>query len=82
MMEKILAEGLAKSIGVSNFGVHELEILLASAKVKPVVNQVNKRFIALRAFVANRSVFSCRLSFIPTYMLIAFRLCVSVRRTE
>ena len=39
-MEKIHAEGLAKSIGVSNFDVPSLEILLASAKIKPVANQV------------------------------------------
>lgn len=31
---------LFRSIGISNFGVAELEILLASAKVKPVANQV------------------------------------------
>jgi diketogulonate reductase-like aldo/keto reductase len=29
-----------RSIGVSNFGVQHLEILLASAKIKPVANQV------------------------------------------
>ncbi|KAI0691430.1 NADP-dependent oxidoreductase domain-containing protein [Cytidiella melzeri] len=39
-MEKIKADGLAKSIGVSNFGVAELEILLDSAKVKPAANQI------------------------------------------
>ncbi|KAH8109479.1 NADP-dependent oxidoreductase domain-containing protein [Phellopilus nigrolimitatus] len=39
-MEKVRADGLAKSIGVSNFGVAEMETLLASAKVKPAVNQI------------------------------------------
>ncbi|KAH9164821.1 Aldo/keto reductase [Lactarius sanguifluus] len=39
-METIKKAGLAKSIGVSNFGVDELEILLASAKVKPAANQI------------------------------------------
>ncbi|KAH8996666.1 Aldo/keto reductase [Lactarius akahatsu] len=39
-MEAIKKAGLAKSIGVSNFGVDELEILLASAKIKPVANQI------------------------------------------
>jgi len=29
-----------RSIGISNFGVQDMEILLASAKVKPAVNQV------------------------------------------
>ncbi|KAG2131124.1 NADP-dependent oxidoreductase domain-containing protein [Suillus cothurnatus] len=38
-MEKVVEDGLAKSIGVSNFGVQDLEILLASAKIKPVANQ-------------------------------------------
>lgn len=31
---------VCRSIGVSNFGVDELTILLASAKVKPAANQV------------------------------------------
>ncbi|KAH9050227.1 Aldo/keto reductase [Lactarius hengduanensis] len=39
-MEAIKNAGLAKSIGVSNFGVDELEILLASAKIKPAANQI------------------------------------------
>jgi diketogulonate reductase-like aldo/keto reductase len=38
--EKVKEDGLAKSIGVSNFGVSQLTILLASAKIKPVVNQI------------------------------------------
>lgn len=39
-MELLKEQGLAKSIGVSNFGVPELEILLASAKIKPAANQI------------------------------------------
>lgn len=39
-MEEIKAKGLVKSIGVSNFAVQHLEILLASAKVLPVANQI------------------------------------------
>ncbi|KAF7357252.1 Aldo/keto reductase [Mycena sanguinolenta] len=39
-MEAIQAEGLVKSIGVSNFEVDHLAILLASAKVKPAANQI------------------------------------------
>ncbi|KAL0958942.1 hypothetical protein HGRIS_014257 [Hohenbuehelia grisea] len=39
-LEEIKAKGLAKSIGVSNFDVRDLEILLASAKVKPAANQI------------------------------------------
>jgi len=38
--EHIYGEGRAKAIGVSNFLVHHLEDLLGSAKVKPMVNQV------------------------------------------
>ncbi|KAJ7085248.1 Aldo/keto reductase [Mycena belliarum] len=39
-MEEIQAQGLVKSIGVSNFEVNDLAILLASAKVKPAANQI------------------------------------------
>ncbi|KAL4255655.1 NADP-dependent oxidoreductase domain superfamily protein [Pleurotus pulmonarius] len=39
-MEALQKKGFAKSIGVSNFGVEDLKILLASAKIKPVANQI------------------------------------------
>lgn len=39
-MEKVKEDGLAKSIGISNFGVEDMEILIASAKIKPAVNQI------------------------------------------
>ncbi|PCH38897.1 Aldo/keto reductase [Wolfiporia cocos MD-104 SS10] len=39
-MEKVQTAGLAKSIGVSNFNVPQLETLLGSAKIKPVANQI------------------------------------------
>ncbi|KAH9919527.1 NADP-dependent oxidoreductase domain-containing protein [Fomitopsis serialis] len=39
-MEKIKDDGLAKSIGVSNFNVQELRTLVASARIKPVANQI------------------------------------------
>jgi len=39
-MEAIQSAGLAKSIGVSNFNVPQLQTLLASAKIKPVANQI------------------------------------------
>ncbi|KZT08249.1 Aldo/keto reductase [Laetiporus sulphureus 93-53] len=39
-MEEIQADGLAKSIGVSNFNVEQLETLLSSATTKPAVNQI------------------------------------------
>ncbi|OSD05843.1 Aldo/keto reductase [Trametes coccinea BRFM310] len=39
-MEKLLATGKAKAIGVSNFSVQTLSVLLAQATVVPAVNQV------------------------------------------
>ncbi len=40
VMEKILASGRAKAIGVSNFLVNSLEDILADCKVVPAVNQM------------------------------------------
>ena len=39
-MEKLVETGKARAIGVSNFGIRNLETLLASAKVVPAVNQI------------------------------------------
>src|SRR6476469_4805927 len=39
-MERAREAGYARSIGVSNFGVHDLGQLLASATIPPVVDQV------------------------------------------
>ncbi|KAL1919304.1 uncharacterized protein VTP21DRAFT_1997 [Calcarisporiella thermophila] len=39
-MEKLLATGKVRSIGVSNFNVENLERLIKSAKVVPAVNQI------------------------------------------
>jgi diketogulonate reductase-like aldo/keto reductase len=39
-MEEVKHAGLAKSIGVSNFKVEDLEVILKTAKVIPSVNQV------------------------------------------
>jgi diketogulonate reductase-like aldo/keto reductase len=39
-LEALKDEGKLKSIGVSNFRPQDLELILASAKHKPVVNQV------------------------------------------
>jgi diketogulonate reductase-like aldo/keto reductase len=38
-LEKIYDEGLVKSIGVSNFTIRHIKELLATASIKPVVNQ-------------------------------------------
>jgi diketogulonate reductase-like aldo/keto reductase len=40
MLESLRDEGLTKSIGVSNYGIHHLQELLGHARIKPVVNQV------------------------------------------
>ncbi|OBA22105.1 Aldo/keto reductase [Metschnikowia bicuspidata var. bicuspidata NRRL YB-4993] len=39
-MEKIVDEGLARSIGVSNFRVEDLQEILKIARIRPVVNQI------------------------------------------
>ena len=39
-MEEVKKEGLAKSVGVSNFMKHDLEVILEGATVIPSVNQV------------------------------------------
>lgn len=39
-MEDVQKEGLAKSIGVSNFRVEDLKVILEDAQVIPAVNQV------------------------------------------
>jgi len=39
-MEEVKRDGLAKSIGVSNFTVEDLKIILETAKVVPSVNQI------------------------------------------
>ena len=39
-MERAYESGYARSIGVSNFNVKELDIVLADARVRPTVNQI------------------------------------------
>ncbi|KAF8307779.1 Aldo/keto reductase [Clavulina sp. PMI_390] len=39
-MERVKKDGLAKSIGVSNFSIADLQMLLKHAKIKPAVNQI------------------------------------------
>jgi len=41
-MEQVQAQGLAKSIGVSNYLPQHLEATLKTAKVVPAVNQIDK----------------------------------------
>ena len=39
-MEKVQSKGLARHIGVSNFNIPKLELLMANARIKPELNQV------------------------------------------
>uniref|UniRef100_A0A8C3XP42 alcohol dehydrogenase (NADP(+)) n=1 Tax=Chelydra serpentina TaxID=8475 RepID=A0A8C3XP42_CHESE len=39
-MEKLVDEGLVKSVGVSNFNISQLERLLSVCRIKPAANQV------------------------------------------
>lgn len=39
-MEKLVDEGLTKSIGVSNFNASQVERIVANARIQPVTNQV------------------------------------------
>ena len=43
-MEEVKRDGLTKSIGVSNFTVENLKVILKTAKVVPAVNQVGPGF--------------------------------------
>ncbi|KAK9759798.1 hypothetical protein K7432_016833 [Basidiobolus ranarum] len=39
-MENLVDQGLARAIGVSNFHIKDLDVLLPIARIKPVVNQI------------------------------------------
>ena len=39
-MEKLVEEGLVKSIGVSNFSISTILDIMTYAKIKPAINQV------------------------------------------
>ena len=51
-MEKLVADGLVKSIGVSNFTIENLQELLKTAKIIPSVNQ-GTRIPFLKIFSSN-----------------------------
>ena len=51
-MERVLARGLARSIGVSNFALEELDALLAASGVRPAVNQIQLNPFAYRRRLA------------------------------
>jgi diketogulonate reductase-like aldo/keto reductase len=48
-LEALQAEGLVKSIGVSNYRVKDMETLLKTAKVTPAVNQIEFHPLVLKA---------------------------------
>lgn len=56
-MEKLYSQGLAKSIGVSNFTEPGLKALLAYAKVPPAINQIE-----IHPFLPNTSLINYCLS--------------------
>lgn len=49
-MEQIVDDGLAKAIGVSNFAVDDVKTVLETARIKPVVNQIE-----FSAYLQNQS---------------------------
>ncbi|KAH8826647.1 NADP-dependent oxidoreductase domain-containing protein [Flagelloscypha sp. PMI_526] len=59
-MESLLAAGKCKSIGICNFSIPHLETLLASAKVVPVLNQVELHpympSLELKAFCESKNI--------------------------
>lgn len=62
-MEEVQATGLAKSIGVSNFRVEDLQTILKSGNVVPAVNQVQSCHIYARSIKSLTSL--ARLNFTP-----------------
>lgn len=42
-MEKLVAKGLVKAIGLSNFNSHQIDDVLSIASVKPAVLQVRQK---------------------------------------
>jgi 2,5-diketo-D-gluconate reductase A len=59
-LEKILADGRARAIGVSNFGVRELRRLVEETEIVPAVNQVElnpfRQQAELRAFATGHDI--------------------------
>lgn len=54
-MEEVKRDGLARSIGVSNFSVEDLKVILETAKVVPSVNQVGPVFNLISYVKSNSS---------------------------
>lgn len=65
-LEKLVDEGLVETIGLSNFNEQEVEDILAIAKIKPVVNQVEAHPYlpqdALKTFLDSKGIALCAYS--------------------
>jgi diketogulonate reductase-like aldo/keto reductase len=48
LLEKLQADGTARSIGVSNYGIHHLEHMRRYAKIVPAVNQIEMHIFLQR----------------------------------
>ncbi len=57
IFEKLQASGVIKSIGVSNFSIHDLELLKESSDIVPAVNQVETHPLVIKSIgVSNFSI--------------------------
>ena len=77
-MEEVKQAGLAKSIGVSNFYVEDLKVILETAKIVPSVNQVGQ-FILISNLWLTFELFSTRSNSIHTFTRLQSLLLNSVR---
>ena len=49
-MEKLIDQGLTKSIGVSNYNVQSLLTILSDCRIKPAFNEIEFHIIELKKF--------------------------------
>ena len=74
VLEELLREGKVRHLGVANFGLNQMEKLLQSASVKPVVNQVE-----LHPYLSQRKlVGTCRRKVCKFRLVNACHLCRTV----
>lgn len=64
--EELKDEGLTKSIGVSNYGIHHIQELLAISKYKPSINQVDQKHLFKHLFLNQLCCFVQKLKSILT----------------
>ena len=76
-MERILADGKARAIGVSNYTARHLDELLATAKVPPAVDQVE-----FSPFLHQRDLLEhCRRHLVPYKVPRSLRLVDEIAKT-